>query len=461
MLGRLRTLLALIRLAALLASIATSGMALDPQSATRDYIRTDFTVENGLPSNVINAIVQTRNGFLWVGTDAGLVRFNGRRFIAIELRPPHRAQGSVRALVEGPDGALWVGTGAGLARIPRPALDVYDQNSTEFFHPTGSSDEITCLRFAPDGSLWVGTEGGLYRFENRRFESVLSGVIINRLEKAADGHLLVITKQGLIEWDGARLAKDGALTGQLNVGADQIFDVFEDRHGARWFCTIAGLATARARQHRTNPDSIRILSVLRDRNTIALRAEHAYQDDQGTMWVQFAGSLYRVSGTVPEPLAQSSVREIYGDQDGDLWAGTNGEGLLRFTDRSVRMFTTRDGLPSNIPMAVLSRHDGSLWVGTNCGGLSVYANHRFHAYSEKDGLLNSCVWSLAEDSKDNLWLGTWGGGLFRFANNHFTRFGETRGFGRRHCTRYSSRERWFIVDCHRWRSQSHGERTPP
>jgi len=91
-------------------------MALDPRSATSDFIRTDFTVEDGLPSNVVNAIVQTRNGFLWVGTDAGLVRFNGRRFISIEFRAPAQSpQGSVRALIEGPDGDLWVGTGAGLA----------------------------------------------------------------------------------------------------------------------------------------------------------------------------------------------------------------------------------------------------------------------------------------------------------------------------------------------------------
>ena len=427
MLGCLRTHIAKIRLAALLAVIAASGMALDPKSPATDYLRTDFTVEDGLPSNVVNAIVQTRNGFLWVGTDAGLVRFNGRRFIAIDLRQPQRTQGSVRALVEGPDGALWVGTGTGLARIPRPALDVFDQSSIAFYHPrAGSGDEISCLRFAPDGWLWVGTETGLYRFKDSRFESVLPGVVINRIEKAADGHLLVLTQQGLVEWDGARLARNGALAGRLDVKADQIFDVFEDRHGARWFCTLAGLAL---REHdKTEKISVDLpVQNARRSEHNALRAEHAYEDDQGTMWVQFARSLYRVSGRIPEQLVKSSVREIYSDRDGDLWAGTNGEGLLRFKDRSVHMFTTGDGLPSNIPMAVLSRHDGSLWVGTNCGGVSVYANQRFRAYSEKDGLLNSCVWSLAEDKKNNLWLGTWGGGLFRFVDNHFTQFTKRDG----------------------------------
>ncbi len=429
MLGCLRTYIATFRLGAFLALIATSGMALDPKSPTSDYMRTDFTVEDGLPSNVINAIVQTRNGFLWVGTDAGLVRFDGRRFVTVELRPLQQTQGGVRALAEGPNGALWVGTGAGLARIPRGALDVLDPSSIEFFHPAGASDEVSCLRFAPDGFLWVGTEGGLFRFKDGHFESVLPGVIVNRIEKAAHGHLLVVTKQGFVEWDGARLAGNGELgVGQPGVKADQIFDVFEDTHGARWFCTLAGLARGENNRSEQIPVDAHKQSAPKTEHN-ALRAEHAYEDDQGTMWVQFARCLYRVSGRIAEPLVQSSVRDIYSDRDGDLWAGTNGEGLLRFKDRSVRMFTTRDGLPSNIPMAVLSRRDGSLWVGTNCGGVSVYANKRFRVYDEKDGLLNSCVWSLAEDNKDNLWLGTWGGGLFRFANNRFTRFGKPEGLG--------------------------------
>ena len=160
-----------------------------------------------------------------------------------------------------------------------------------------------------------------------------------------------------------------------------------------------------------------------------VEGRHAYEDDQGTVWVQFARCLYRVSDKRPEPLVRSSVREIFSDREGNLWAGTNGEGLLRFKDRSVRMFTTADGLPSNIPMAVLSRHDGSLWVGTNCGGISVYSNHRFRAYDEKDGLSNSCVWSLAEDHNSSLWIGTWGGGLFRFLNNCFTQFTKRDGLG--------------------------------
>ena len=93
------------------------------------------------------------------------------------------------------------------------------------------------------------------------------------------------------------------------------------------------------------------------------------------------------------------VRTASGDREGNLWIGTNGEGLMCFKDRPIRMFTKADGLPNNIPMTVLSKSDGSLWVGNNCGGLSVLSGERFKTYDEKDGLTNSCVWALAEGKR--------------------------------------------------------------
>ncbi len=407
---------------ALFTVVAGCGLALDPSAPTSEFIRNDFTVENGLPSNVVNAIVQTRNGFLWIGTDAGLARFNGRQFTLIYFRAPQPApQGIVRALAEGPDGDLWVGTGAGLARIARPALDFFDRSLSVFYHPgAGSSDEISCLRFTRDGSLWVGTSGGLYRFKNGRFAAVLPGEVINRIEGTPDGHLLIVTQQRFVEWDGTHIVEQAAVASQLSIRRDEYLHVFQDHKGATWFCTQAGLA-------RREGDRLERFPGYGIAGHLGQRAEEAYEDQQGTMWVQFSSGLFRVSTATPEPLLRVSVREIYSDRDGDLWAGTNGEGLIRFKDRVVRMFTQDDGLPGNIPMTVLSRRDGSLWIGNNCGGLSMFDRHRFHTYAEKDGLSNSCVWALAEDQKNDLWVGTWGGGLYRFSDGHFTQFSKAEG----------------------------------
>jgi ligand-binding sensor domain-containing protein len=157
-------------------------------------------------------------------------------------------------------------------------------------------------------------------------------------------------------------------------------------------------------------------------------ALQAYQDQQGNVWIARKSGLFRAAADGLEPVAPGlHVQYIYADRDGDLWVGTNGEGLVRFKDRTIRMFTSANGLPSNVPMTVLSSHAGKLWVGNNCGGLSWYDGQRFKTYNEKDGLSNSCVWSLAEDPNHDLWIGTWGGGLFRFRDGRFTRYSKPQG----------------------------------
>jgi ligand-binding sensor domain-containing protein len=200
------------------------GHALDPDQPAASYIRTTFTVEDGLSSNVVNTIVQTRNGFLWIGTDAGLDRFDGRHFTPIYFRGPSPTpQGTVTALAEGLDGDLWIGTNAGLARIARPALDRFDRSLSVLYHPgPGMSDEITWLHCARDGVLWVGTSAGLYRFAGNRFETVIPGVDVSRIEESADGHMLVISSNGFIELDGTRVVLVGAIRCRSGCGSPTI-----------------------------------------------------------------------------------------------------------------------------------------------------------------------------------------------------------------------------------------------
>jgi ligand-binding sensor domain-containing protein/signal transduction histidine kinase len=425
MLTRFRFCRAAVGLAILLTIAAKSTRAVDPTQPASSYIRTTFTVEDGLSSNVVNAIVQTRNGFLWIGTDAGLNRFDGRHFTPIYFRGPRGTpQGIVSALAEGPDGDLWMGTDAGLVRIPRMVLDQSDRSSMAFYHPgAGLSDEVRWLHFSRAGVLWIGTEAGLFRFDGNRFETVIPQVSISRIEESSDGHLLVVSGNGFIELDGTRVVEHPKLPEQLGIDSHKIYHVFQDRQGALWFCTISGLA-------RRENGAIERLQPYGPGGHGVLRV---YEDPQGNLWVeastsaQSTGGIFRVSGTKLESLASSiQVRAISADREGNLWLGTNGEGLVRFKDRPIRIFTKADGLPNNVPMTVLSKRDGSVWVGNNCGGLSVFNGERFKTYDEKDGLANSCVWALAEGKGDELWVGTWGGGIFRFAENRFEQFTNAR-----------------------------------
>jgi ligand-binding sensor domain-containing protein/signal transduction histidine kinase len=421
MLTRPRLCRATVRLLILLSGAADSVLAVDPNQPAASYIRTSFTVEDGLSSNVVNAIVQTRNGFLWIGTDAGLDRFNGRHFAPIYFRGPRTTpQGIVSALAEGPDGDLWVGTNNGLVRIASAALDHFDRSLSTFYHPgAGVNEEITCLRFSRDGALWVGTNGGLYRFGGRQFESVMPGVFTSRIEESADGHLLVVTGGRFVELDGTRIIEHPGLPNQLGILPKGLFHVFQDHKGVLWFSTGAGLArSVNGSIERFQPYGVSGVHGM----------FQVYEDRQANVWAWSSTAIFRVSATRLEPLGPNiATRTAYSDRENNLWVGTNGEGLMRFKDRPIRMFTKADGLPNNISMTVLSRRDGSLWVGNNCGGLSVFDGERFKTYDEKDGLSNSCVWSLAEGENGELWVGTWGGGLFHFADGRFVQISKAQG----------------------------------
>lgn len=384
----------------LLTFFAACGLALDPAWSAARYLRKDFTVEDGLPDNVVNAIVQTRNGLLWVGTEAGLASFDGEHFTPIHFVRGVPADRPVSALAVTPDGGLWVGTNAGLVFIPSAALDHFNSALSRSYHVgPGLRDEITWLCVSHAGALWVGTNQGLYRMERGHFVPIIPGESIGRIEEASNGNLLIITGHGFVEWDGTRVVSHPELAVRLDVHANGIFDVFQDANGAMWYCTEKGVA------RQTGGLIKRFKPYDGPRPWAAYRA---YEDLQGNVWINSGAGLVRAGESALDTLAPGlHARSIYADRDGDLWVGSNGDGLVRFKDRTIRMYTTADGLPTDIPMALLVTHNGKLWVGNNCGGLSRLDGQHFRTYSEKDGLSNSCVWALAEDTNHDLWIGTW------------------------------------------------------
>lgn len=405
---------------ALLTALTSCGRALNSTWSAANYLRKDFTVEDGLPDNVVNAVVQTRNGLLWVGTEAGLASFDGEHFTPILLPGGAAPERPVTAMAVTPDGSLWVGTNAGLVLIPRAALDHFDPALSRSYHVgPGLSDEITWLCASRAGVLWVGTNQGLYRMGRGQFVPVIPRESISRIEEASGGNLLIVTAHGFVEWDGTRAVTHPELAARLGVHANGIFDVFQDRNGAMWYCTEKGVA----RQSGGLIKRFKPYGGLRP-----WAAYLAYEDLQGNVWINSGAGLLQAGASVLELLASGlHARSIYADRDGDLWIGSNGDGLVRFKDRTIRMYTTADGLPTNIPMALLVTRSGKLWVGNNCGGLSSFDGERFRTYGEKDGLSNSCVWALAEGSNHELWIGTWGGGLFRFWDGQFTQYSKQQG----------------------------------
>jgi len=417
-------------------TLVPGALALNPvQFGPSDYVRKNFTIEDGLPDSHVNAIVQSQNGYLWVGTDGGLARFDGQHFTLVRFRGENSREVAVHSLISASNGDLWVGTDSGLEHVPKAAVAHFDRTLVKLYHPgAGLSDQIMCLHLSREEALWVGTNRGLYLLDHGNFVTVIAKEMISRIEGASNGHLLIITSEGFAEWDGSRLLHHPEVALQLGVMKNHIFHVFEDRAGVTWFCTAAGVARrVNGSMQRLSPYDATLADPI-PHSTVGLvrvsrtEAYRAYEGVQGDVWITTQKGLFQVAGAHLEPFDPALLaRAIYCDQDGDLWIGTGDTGLARLRRRIIRMYTKADGLPNDWVHTILSGHDGTVWVGNNCGGLSRFDGQRFTTYREKDGLSNSCVWSLAEDRNHDIWVGTWGGGLYRFSREHFTQYSISQG----------------------------------
>ena len=382
---------------ALLAAGARPGLALDPRAPASRFRRTTFTTEDGLASNVINDILQTRDGFLWIADSQGLTRFDGEHF----TQGP-KLFGQVNSMAEGPGGDLWLATEAGVFRAsPRFLEQPGDPRVTVYHLGSGGDDAVWKLRFGRDGTLWASARRGLYRWNGGSgFSPVAGGFAGNRIDEAPDGHILVPNSRGYMEWDGARTVDHPEVAQQLGIRPDQVFQVFHDRYGTLWFSTAQGLF----RQFGRSVTNI---------GGRGKAAYETYQDTSGNYWISADGGVFRVRGNAFEPVATDvQCRILFADRDGGLWIGTNGDGLFHIQDGPVHMYTTADGLRSHVVMAALATRSGKLWVATNCGGIAWFDGERFHPLPDKDHRAD-CAYTLAEDDNGDLLVGTFGAGVFR------------------------------------------------
>lgn len=393
--------------------LATPALALDPNQPAKSLLRTHFTADDGLFGAIVDQIVQTPDGFLWLVTNGThLSRFDGKNF-------HHFDNPQSLSLAVGPDGDLWAGTVQDLLRIPSSSFKQFNLTGLTSHHPgPGSEPTIRFLRFTRDGVLWLGTAYGMFRYQGGQLVAVGPRISTRQITEAPDGHLLVTTDEGFIEFAGSEVVPHPKLAAQLGVKDNEIFDVLRDSHGNTWYVTVMGVA-------RETDGRIEKLGTYARISHGPIRT---YEDAHGTVWIGKDEGLFRVTSSGIELVAPGlQVRSIYSDRDGSLWVGTNGDGLYRFKDRAVRMFTTEDGLPNDVLMTVIAANDGSVWTGANCGGLSRFDGAHFQTYREKDGLLNTCVWSLVQDATGDIWIGTYGGGAFRFHDGAFTQYSKSQG----------------------------------
>jgi signal transduction histidine kinase/ligand-binding sensor domain-containing protein len=413
------TLAVLAAGAPFLLSPGAAAQGLDPRKALTQFKLDVWTTAEDLPQNSVTALVQTRDGYVWLGTYGGLGRFDGVRFTVFDTgNTPQLRSNGIQALLEDSRGALWIGTnGGGLSRFQ-------DGRFTTFTAADGlSSDIVRSLHEDRDGSLWIGTNDGLCRFRNGRFtvftaKDGLANGVVRAIEEDASGVLWIGTNGGGLERrEGERFR---ALTTKDGLPSNFIFALLRARGGAFWIGTNGG-GLCRWKDGR--------LETFTTREGLPSNIIWSlHEDAQGSLWVgTYGGGIARfrdgkfTSLTTREGLSNDFVRAVWSDREGSLWIGTYSGGLCRLRDGKFTTYTTREGLSHDFARTILEDRSGSLWIGTTGGGLCRMRQGALRCYGAKDGLAPD-VRALHEDGAGVLWVGTAGSGLFRAKDGSFTRY---------------------------------------
>jgi signal transduction histidine kinase/ligand-binding sensor domain-containing protein len=385
------------------------GWALDPATALASYARQTWVMENGLPQNTVTALIQTRQGFVWLGTEAGLVRFDGNSFQLFDRSAlPGLPENDICCLLETKDGALWIGTSAGLAQWENGNIRTY---STRNGLPGNGIRGLA----SSDRQLWVNTDQGAARLSDDRFIATAS------------------SESGL--WEETSEA-DQTSTSSWRHSAEQAglpHDSIEFR--AQPNGGLAAFASKSLLLVMRGDSVLHRLSVGKELPGNRIQAMLA--DREGALWIGTNNGLARWAAgklqTFPltDPLAAASVLALMEDREGNMWVGTESDGLHILRDQRFKIITTRDGLASDATTTVIEDKTGALWIGTQDAGVSALnrgggdAGKAIH-YALRDGLMSNLILSLAAASNGDIWVGT-PDGLNRIHGNKVDAFTSADG----------------------------------
>ncbi len=439
------------------------------------YTSRTWQTDEGLPHNNVQAIAQTRDGYLWVGTLAGLVRFDGLNFTVFGSEvAPELQDASITALCSDHQGSLWIGTdGAGLVRLNGGAFSHYGKTNGL------AGDFLRAIYEAKDGALWFGTTTGMSRYRDGKFtsyarrEGLLSDVV-RALHEDRVGNLWIATGGGLNRLSAGTMDK---FLMPNNLPNDSVRCIWQDNGGRVWIGSNNGMlwynwfwmhsfyayntkyglsdtfVSAICDDHEGNLwvgtysglnrfHEGRFYAQLNDEGVPFDKVNTLFEDHEGNLWVGSRDGLARLTPkrftayTRQQGLTHNNVTSVLQDRTGSLWLGTWGGGLNRIKDEKATAYSTTvataanvvnettstNRLPESLVLSLCEGHDGSLWAGADFdGGLTRFKDGRTTHYTWRDGLINAALRVIHEDRTGVLWLGT-SRGLCRFQDGKFTQY---------------------------------------
>ena len=354
----------------ILLACCSGASALDPSLDVNQYAHTAWTLREGFAKGMVTSVAQTPDGYLWLGTEFGLLRFDGVQ--SVPWRPPgdgHLPNNWIRTLLAARDGTLWIGTLKGLASWKNGRLTQYQELAEQ---------SVDTLLVDREGTVWAGGYEG------------------------PTGTLCAIQ-------DGsAQCHADGSSLGQW------VASLYEDSGGNVWVAAQTGL-------WRWKPGPPKLY---RMPHPVTGASQTLNESDRGTLLigtqdgisqlVDGKGSAYPLPGNVPRFKPEKLLR----DRDGGLWIGTLNRGLLHVHRGKTDVFTQANGLSGNFVTRLFEDREGNIWVATK-SGFDRFRDLAVHTISTYQGLPSAAPWSVVAARDGSVWVGS-RDGLSRWNNGHVT-----------------------------------------
>ncbi len=384
-----------------------------PDPVESDYLVTFWRTGQGLPHNTVNALLQTRDGYLWVGSAAGLARFDGLVFASVGDEFGLKDV-VITALLEDQNGGLWVGTqGKGVLRILRGVAESFTVKEGL------AGDAVTSLAEDTTGHVWIGTQNGLNCWQKGRlshFETSATkddGIVA--LHAGGAGALWVTTRSGVVRLENGQAA--AFKSDQLPQGRNAEFiGAYEDRAGNLWAFGATFLL---------NVTQGRSLNSFPSFSLASSRVWTICEQGNGDFWIGTSGQgLFRFQNGRFEAvggrdgLEQCDIRALHADRWGNLWIGTGGKGLARLRTRRLKVIGASEGMNSQRIAAIADDRSGGLWVGTADTGLWRWNGVRAEPWSGGGPLARvTQISTLCLDEQGSLWVGTLGSGIIELSGS--------------------------------------------
>ena len=368
---------------------------------------TQYGHDTGLPGEAVHRVVQTPDGYLWLRTSAGLVRFDGVRFVLVEPKVGGRPLDEpIKAIALSAQGDL-------LVRGSTRTLRYRSGGFSEYHPPTHASDgDIRLLFESREHGIFLGTDDQVYLIRDGPATMLGNGTgWIYAFLEDSEGVVWIGAAAGLYTYRNGEMSKS-----HIDVGSRTVTALAEDREKRLWIGTANGLYLA-------SKDRTSMKPVARDAIHGAVNA--ILPDSDGNLWIGTGNAgLFRLSGDRVSSFSPSdggtdtNVLSLFEDREGSVWVGT-ASGLERFRNTKLTTITTKENLPADPTTNIAEAPDGSIFVFCPGGGLARIRDGVVTAFTTKDGLPSAYANGLFASRDGSLWIGTVGG-LTRFRDGKFT-----------------------------------------